>query len=73
MDRQLVAPPQCLEDVTFPLNGETVHRITAEYCGHVVQVLQYDESPLLVVCIGDDVQQVDISELESHITRMTGR
>lgn len=60
------------EDVTFPLDGETVHRITGEYCGHVVQVLQYGESPRLIVGIDSDFQQVHKDDLNAHIESMTG-
>jgi len=43
--------------------GEQVNRLVLDANGHEVQILQFDDSPLLLVKVDDSVKQIDINKL----------
>lgn len=58
-----------IEDSTFDLNGESCHRVVTEINGHDVQVIQYDESPNVVVFVDDNAKPMNISEVGQYVER----
>jgi len=53
--------------------GEEVNRLVLDVDSHNVQVLQYDDSPKVIVKIDEHMAQVDISQLETHIENKVKR
>ena len=47
--------------------GEQVNRLVLDANGHEVQILQFDDSPLLLVKVDDTIQQINITELIQQV------
>lgn len=58
-------------DVFKNEQGETVRSLVLDMNGHDVQILQYDDSPKVVVCVDSLVKQMDISEAGDFIQAHT--
>ena len=43
--------------------GENVNRLVLDANGHEVQILQFDDNPLLLVKVDDTIKQIDINKL----------
>ena len=48
-------------------DGERCARVIMDVCEHIVQVLQYGESPVLTVVVDDDAEQVHINALDKYL------
>ena len=56
--------PKVLQHDRFTnIEGEQVNRLVLDANGHEVQILQFDDSPLLLVKVDDSVKQIDINKL----------
>jgi hypothetical protein len=64
-------PPQIrvIENVTFDLNGERCHRVVTDINGHDVTVIQYDESPQVMVVVDHSMRMMDISNVGKYVER----
>jgi len=67
-------PPKVIASDKFKNHeGETVNRLVVDVDGHNVQVLQYDDSPKVIVKIDEHMAQVDISQLRKHVENKVKR
>lgn len=65
-------PPKVIQHDTFTNpEGETVNRLVVDVNGHNVQVLQYDDSPRLLVKIDEHMAQVDESRVSEYVANRT--
>lgn len=68
-----MAKPKVIQHDTFKNHeGETVNRYVLDVDGQTVQVLQYDESPRVVVLVNDTAAQVDQAQVKNFVTSQTG-
>jgi len=59
-------------DTITNADNQQVNRLVLDVNGHEVQVLQYDESPTVIVYVDTTAQQMDISQAGKFIADRTG-
>jgi len=58
-------------DTITNADNQQVNRLVLDVNGHEVQVLQYDESPTVIVYVDTTAQQMDISQAGKFIQDRT--